>query len=396
MVAATGRPRWLMLPALMLGGASMGLFFAIAPVLAAIAQHFGGDHADVVAQVMLLIPSVGFMAGGWLSGGLLARLGLRRLALGSAALYGVMGGLGLVVNDPWSLLVSRLLVGFTASCLVTACVALTAELYSADARARLIGYEVAAGGFAAVIGVFVAGLVGTEFGWRAPFSIFLVFGALAVLLLGLTFPSDLAVKPVPGARPQGSLRAVWPIYAIAVPTSTILVLGPSQVPFVLAGDGISDPAIQSVVISMGAISTILMSIAYGSVQARIGRPNCLTLGLVAATAALAFLGFGHSPAAIGSGSALIGVAAGFFSPYVREMAIIRAPLDLRARVIGQLSAATSAGSILAPFLVAPLRSAFGLHGAMLVLAAAAGAATACGASLRDGKALAAGGLNADT
>jgi MFS family permease len=373
-----------MLPALMLGGASMGLFFAISPVLAAMAQHFSGRQADLIAQVVLLIPSIGFMAGGWLSGGLLGQLGLRRLALGSAILYGVMGGLGLIIDDPWSLLISRLLVGFASACLVTACIALTAELYSADARARLIGYEVAAGGLASVIGLFVAGLAATAFGWRAPFSIFPVFGAVAVVLLGPTFPSQLAANPEPGARAQGSLRAVWPVYAIAVPTSAILVLGPSQIPFVLAGDGIRDPTVQSLVISMGAISTILMSIAYGFVQARIGRSNCLTMGLAAATAALAVVGFARTPTAIGSGAALIGVAAGLFSPYVREMAVIRAPAELRARAIGQLSVATSVGSILAPFLVAPLRSAFGLHGAMLFLAAAVGqaAAVACAVNIR--------------
>jgi len=364
----------------MLGGASMGLFFAISPVLAKIAAHFGAQHfaegarADILAQTLLLIPSVGFMAGGWLSGPLMGRLGLRRLAIWAAALYGLAGGMGLVVGDPWSLLAGRLLVGFGSACIVTACIALTAELYAAHGRARLIGYEVAAGGLALVGGLAVAGAAATAFGWRAPFAIFLVFGALAVLLIRLCFPADLAIKAKTGARVEGSLRAVWPIYAIAAPTSTILVLGPSQIPFVLAGEGFSDPATQSAVIAMGSVSTILMSTAYGYVQARIGRPNALAAGLVAATAALTILGFAHNAVAIGAGAALIGVAAGLFSPYVREMTVIRAPAALRARAVGQLSAATSIGSVVAPFLVAPLRSAFGLHGAMLVLGTAAGVA----------------------
>ena len=372
-------PRWLVLPALMLGGASMGLFFSISPVLAEIAEHFAprfanGGRADLIAQTMLLIPSVGFMLGGWSSGPLIAKLGLRRLATLAAVGYGIMGGLGLVVDDPWSLLAGRLLLGFGSAALVTACIALTAELYTADGRARLIGYEVAAGGLALVGGLFVAGAAATEFGWRGPFALFPGFGLLAATLVLLCFPPELAAKPPAAAEARGSLRAVWPIYAIAAPTSTILVLGPSQIPFVLAGDGFADPAIQSAVMAVGSVSTIVMSTAYGTVQARIGRPNTLAAGLVAATAALIVVGLGHDPVASGAGAGLIGVAAGFFSHYVREMTVIRAPPALRARAIGQLSAATSIGSVLAPFLVAPLRTSFGLHGAMLALAAAAGLA----------------------
>jgi MFS family permease len=353
------------------------LVLAIQPVMSTIATSFGGGaHGQLIAQLLETTSGIGIMVGAPVTGWIAERwIGRRNLLFAALALYGVAGSTCMFIDTPWILLTLRLFQGVGSSGIAVSTYALVSERFTGAARSRVLGYQ---GAFISAMGIValpVAGHIAEGFGgWHAPFSLFL--GALIVLAIAIPTVQPSTVPPGKASDSQrGSLKGLLPLFAIVTPVYFLGNMVILHISFVLAGDGIARPSVQSYIMLASSVLYMLGAFLYGRVVVRLGyRWTFFAILALMSVSALA-IGFSHSIAVTSVGVGLSGLASGFLIPLLTNLVLNRAPADARSRALGFLYTANYIGNFLNPLVMTPLRREIGNHEAFILIGAlwAAGA-----------------------
>ncbi|MDB5977813.1 MAG: transporter [Nevskia sp.] len=347
------------------------LFCAVAPVLPALAEHFGGGTGGAFsAQMVMAVSTLGIIAGASPAGWLVERRGGRTVLLASLALYTLSGTAALYVDGRGALLASRFVLGLATGGLITASVVLIGQHFDAAARARFLGYANAAGAVAGVSGGVLAGVIGSVGGWRAPFAL---YGLGLVLLLSGLAAARVKPGPGPGAEPAASkggssgILALWPIYLTILCAYVVVFMTTTQVSFLLAANGTSSPAVVGLVLSGASLLAAVGAWLYGRVAARLGRGRLLALALFLLGAGCAVMGLWTQPTMTFAGCCLTGLGGGLLNVYFPVLLMDLAPLPVRARALGLLYTVQFFGDFINPFVIYPLRQSFGIEGAFVAI-----------------------------
>src|ERR1019366_2757522 len=127
---------------------------------------------------------------------------------------------------------------------------------------------IAASGF---VMVQAAGQVAEVGGWRAPFGLYLIsFVVLGLAMAAIDANPKRHVERQGAAVPDSSLLALWPSYLMAVLLYMVGWMVCLQLSFLLAGDGISSPAVQSRIVAASTVMHFVGGLLYGWVAARLG------------------------------------------------------------------------------------------------------------------------------
>lgn len=372
--------------AVILAGVSLNMLLmtALSPVLSTITAHFGGgDGSALKAQTIVTVSGIGIILGGFVAGWVVERVGLRGLLLLALAIYGVTGSAGLFIENTPALLGLRLLQGVGSAGIAASTFAMIGARFEGARRSRLLGYQgsfVAASGFVTLL---LAGELAKWGGWRAPFALYL----LAFVMLGLALFASLPAKPKPVARAaQGGalplLRVMWPIYLMLVPLYAAAYMFFLQLSFILAGDGIANPAVQGRIMTVITAMNFVQGLFYGRLVERIGRKwmFCLILGMMAASNLA--IGLSHDITATVIACGLAGLGGGALVPFITNLVLSRAPADQSGRAIGFQYMAMYIGDFLNPFIVTPMRRVIGNHEAFAVIGLLLAAAAVAQAVIR--------------
>ncbi|MDB5394948.1 MAG: transporter [Rhodospirillales bacterium] len=349
---------------------NMLLISAISPVLPTIAAHFGaGDGAALKAQMIITFSGVGIMVGGPIAGWLGDRIGLRRMLLLSLAAYGLLGSAGLYLESATVLLASRFLQGMATAGIGAASVAMLGNSFSGGARSRLLGYQHALLAVAGAITLLVAGEVAKLGGWRAPFALYLTSFLMIGVVLIARFPEGRKAAKQAGtaARPTIDLLPMWRTFLMIVALYVAAYMFFLQLPFVMAGDGITNPAVRSRVLTAITVMMVVGGTLYGHAMIGIGAKWTLVaiLGLMGAACLLVGVSHGVVMSAVACG--LAGLGGGGLGAYVADMVLWQAPVELRGRATGFLYMSMYVGDFMNPWIVTPMRGAIGNHEAFAVV-----------------------------
>ncbi len=353
------------------GGWWMALIFtAIAPILSAMGGALGGEKNGYwIGQLTMTIPDIGIIVGGPLVGLLIERYSARMVLFASFALYAVAGSAGMIVDDGFSMLSTRLLVGFSGAGIATATTALIGNRFEGQTRVKALGYWSAFGALGGVLSVMAAGQVAAiGGGWHAPFSLYgLAAIPLIVAFFVLPARSRDSVKPEKEQAP--SIWHLWPLYAGMIPIYVAVFMTGVQLSFLLGADRIDDPVTQSWVIGAASAGSFMGAFSFAYLQPRIGsRGTMLTfIGLMALGNLL--MPLTANPILMGLGGAMNGAGGGMANPFFAAILIERAPIAARGRAIGLLYTTQFFGEFMNPFVVTPLASLLGIHGAFLAVSA---------------------------
>jgi len=361
----------LLFATMMLGHFAQGLTFtAFAPALPQLAHYFGGgSHGELVAQLTLTISALGMMVGALASGWIVDRLGYRVVLLGALLCYGALGSGGLVLQSAAGLLGSRFGVGFAGACLVTTCVSLIAARYEGHRRARVLGISGAMASGISLVAMLIGGSLARYGGWRLPFiqyPIFAVAGLLVVLGAPRVPPLHRGQKRA--AAGKGFFSRLWPMYTLATVLAAVMFMGSTQFSFMLAQDGVNDPALRSVIMSTITLVAVLVSLVYGSIQGRLGLLGAMVLGMLTMSAALLVIDLTSSPLMAAGAAVLMGVFVGITLPFMHHFVTEHANLEERSRAIGVLNAFNFLGGFANPLVFVPLARTFGLRAVFLMAA----------------------------
>jgi predicted MFS family arabinose efflux permease len=289
------------------------------------------------------------------------------------SVFGVAGSAGLYLDSAVGLLVTRFILGLATSGIVTAMITMIGQHYSPAARARILGYQSSSGALAGVITIKLAGWLGEYGGWRAPFALYLL--ALPVLALGIAYlPAGnreraprVVTKPEPGAA--SGLFALWPIYLTIIPMFIAVYMPNIQVSFLLRDDGVVSPSAQSNVILAGAFAVAVAAPFYGPAKRILGTAPILILCFLLQGVGIAVMGVTHGAAWTALGCFVLGLGTGIANPLISDLIVGRTRPALRSKAIGVSYTARYGGDFLNPWIMRPLASVIGLHGAFALVGA---------------------------
>jgi len=344
------------------------VFMAIGPVLSTMAGSLtGGLPGDWVAQLTMTMPDIGIILGGPLAGWLIEKFGLRFVAISAFVLFGFSGSAGYFIDDGRWMLATRLILGFAGAGITTSTTALIASRFSGYARAKAFGYWSAVGALGGIIAALAAGRVASVAGWHAVFGLYaLVFISAVAATLSLPNARN-AVHAVRSA--SASLVHLWPVFLVMLPIYVATVMSGIQISFLLQADGIMDPLGQSWVIATAATGSMVGAWSFGRMQEMLGSKwtfMCFT-GLLGV--ANFIMPASNVAWIIAVGAGLNGMGGGMANPYFSTLLVERTPLQAHGRVIGLYVTTMFTGSFLNPFLIMPLKTSVGIHGAFIVVGA---------------------------
>ena len=332
------------------------VFTALPPALPAIAAHFGGgDSGALTAQMVMTMPSIGLMLGGFLSGWFVDRLGARTTLIGALIAVAVTGSAGMYVDGAPVLLASRLALGFAAVTVGTATGYLIGVFVDPAKRLRVLGYRNAFGSFFGLIGAYSAGPV-TEFvGWRSSFAIYLIVALLVLVVALAVIPSTPPQSMKGTARePKGSLLSLMPVlpfYLLVVPFSVLTMINGAQLSFLMSADGVTSAVTQSWIIGLGSVFSATASLVYSPVRAKLGSFGTFALIPMCLGGGTLIVGLTDNLWIQAIGSSVTGFGCGVLIPYFYNIVYERAPRESLGRGIGFMFSAIFFGDFLNPMVL---------------------------------------------
>ena len=182
-----------LLPALLLlltvfGPISMDLYLPALPALTV-----GLDVATSVAQLTVTACLIGLAAGQLIAGPLSDRFGRRSILLVGIVAYIVTSALCAFSPTVELLIVARLVQGLAGGVGIVIAQAAGRDIYSGGALIRFYGRLTVIGGFAAIVGPLLGGLLNTITDWRGLFVFLAIIGAGILVTTLLVFTETLPV-----------------------------------------------------------------------------------------------------------------------------------------------------------------------------------------------------------
>ncbi|HLG86666.1 MAG TPA: MFS transporter [Alphaproteobacteria bacterium] len=344
---------------------------AFTPVLSTVANHFGnGGGSQLTAQSIATMASVGVMVGGPIVGILAEWIGSRRTLYVALAVYAIAGSAGLYIEGIVPLLASRLVQGVGSAGISIATAAMIGDRFEGSARSRFLGYQGAFLAAAGFISLLASGQIAESIGWRAPFALFLTALPMLALAVMSLDGSGTAEPIVRAAGGFAQILPLWPIYLAVVIIYTAGYMIYLQLSFVLAGDHVTSPALQSRIFSASTVMHFAGGLLYGRALERLGQRWMLFLILLCMAGSDFIIGFTASVPLIVIACGLSGLGGGNMVIYVINLILNRAPAEARGQALGLMVTAMYIGDFLNPWVATPLRLAIGNHNAFLAVGAA--------------------------
>lgn len=346
-------------------------FVMLAAVLPQIAAYFGGGRAgELIAQQMAVFPFLGLTIGGFLSGPVIARGGLRRTAIAAALFYALSGAVPLITSTAAPMLAASFVLGLSASLLTSAISGVTGEVHSGDRLAKVVSYQVALAIFAGATLGFVAALAAQTWGWRAAFAGYVAAGLVILLLAIAGLPDARARQADATGGARAVLRRAWPVYLLAFLAFVVITLAPTYLPFYMEAKGIASAATRSALLTVSTGASFFGSLLFSQIQGRVSSRALRVAAIVLLVGAyILYASWDGSVAVMVMAMALAGFGGGMIIPALFAAALDRAP-HAGAQSVGFLNVAIFGGSFLTPYLLSVPREALGMQGMLWAVGAA--------------------------
>tara|TARA_R110000772_G_scaffold207017_5_gene317599 strand:+ start:5101 stop:6294 length:1194 start_codon:yes stop_codon:yes gene_type:complete len=364
----------------------------IAPALPGIEGHFSqSPHAPLLARLVLTAPALAIAIMAPIVGIMIDRTGRRGLLLFATFIFGVVGMSGLLLNDIYALIGSRIILGFTVAATMTICAALIGDYYAGEDRARLFGIQTAVQGIAGLVFTVLGGML-AEIDWRTTFALytfaFLIFPGVYKFLPepernvplqknDEQKPSD----PVDGWTSQGvvpkerqkhreiSARNIMlGLFVVAFFNSACFFLLPTQIPFLLRQLGERSPTMAGLAIGITTISMTISSLSYGKIRRNFDGGQIFIFALWVMASGFVIVGLANHAVFVFVGTAIIGCGMGMFTPNLILAIMATATEKNRGRVASGMTSSLFLGQFISPIIIHPLLTAVGTSYAFISVA----------------------------
>lgn len=335
----------------------------IAPVLPSMQQAFSDQpHAEMLTLVILVIPGLMIALFGPLMGSVVDVIGRKRLYLISIAVYAVAGMLPFFLNDLYSILATRVIVGIAEAAITTISTALTADYFKGKEREKWLTVQLGSASIVAVVMFALGGVLGGfSAGWRTPF---IVYGCavffLPIIAIFVWEPEEVETSRsrATTSRLPFPWREIGHICAMALFTAVMYFVITIQISFLLTAKGVTTPAIIGLGSAIANAGVPFGAFVFHRLSGwPINRLLVISFAVIAAgfyivstVADTNVLIFGAFVACFGGGIVM---------PLMLNWIMVRLPFAQRGRGAGGYMAAFFLGNFLSPLIVTALSSKTG-------------------------------------
>lgn len=350
----------------------------LAPILPALLAEFSQvPNFEYWVPMILTVPAlcvalfspVAGMLGDW--------FGRRRLLLWAFVGYAIVGIAPVFLTDLTAIIASRVLVGITEALIMVLTTTMIGDYFEGERRDKWLAGQTAFASMSALVFFNLGGQLG-NFGWRAPFWVYL--SALAMLALVLRFTWEPAEKDSHDEAEAAPHHASWAgfpwgrmagIIAITIYGSVLFYTVQIQAPIGLTLLGIKDPGETGFLTSIASIGVPMGTYVFSRIgRLPVARLLLIEFGLL--TAGFALMSSAASPLPFLVGCFINQLGAGMLLPTLLVWAMNGLPFEVRGRGAGLWTGAFSVGQFLCPVVVTLSSKQFGgLLAAFGVLSAAA-------------------------
>lgn len=296
---------------------------------------------------IIVAPAIGFLAD---------RYGRREVLLPCLVLFALAGGLVLVAQEFWQVVVLRVLQGSGSAGLINLAVVIIGDHWDGNDRATLIGRNAAVLTVALAVFPLVGGGLTDLFGWRAPFAVYPV-----ALITAVAVARGLPRTPRTDGSLMAQLRTASPYLRspeyVSIISATVVV-------FALIFGGLltllpvhAEEAFglgaswRGVLLGVPAIGSTTAAFSLGRLTARLGRRRLLLTASGLFGVALVTMGLTPILPLLLVGAVLFGLGEGASIPSLQDMAAGSGPAEVRGALVATQVGGARLGQTIGPALV---------------------------------------------
>ena len=375
--------------------AVMGIAVLV-PVIPQLMVHFQDvpNYQYLIQGGVLTMPSLCVTVFSPLAGWLADRFGRRRILIASMVVYGALGIAPVVLDNLWAIVGSRVGVGLCEAVVMTVSTTLISDYFKGHAREQWLASQTAVASLSSLALIAVGGLLGSVYGWRGPFGVYLFSVLLALAIWRFTWEPPAETAAPTATAPDG---VVFPwarmtgICAITLFASVMFYTIQTQSSLALNALGVRDPARLGLFTALASLGVPLGTFVFRTL-ARV--PIALLLSIEFAIIGVGFALMGHAanPQHFVLAAALNQLGCGMILPTLLTWATRGLAFEIRGRGNGAWQATFAVGQFLSGVTVTFLgEHVGGLLPAFMALGVAnfAAALLAAGGQLRRRSGLAA-------
>jgi predicted MFS family arabinose efflux permease len=231
--------------------AVMGIIVLV-PVVPQMMAHYSNipNHEYLLLGGVLTMPALGLALFSPLVGWIVDRLGRKRVLIAAMFAYAALGAAPIFMDNLFAIIGTRVGVGLCEAGIMTASTTLLCDYFTGEAREKWLGAQTAVASLSSIVLVFVGGALGSLYGWRGPFGVYLSGLIFVTVIIRLVWEptrdvvarsAAIGVARIPSEPSSFSwARLIW-ICAITILASIMFYLTPTQSGIALTSLGVTDP-----------------------------------------------------------------------------------------------------------------------------------------------------------
>lgn len=318
-------------------------------------------------------------------GRILDRVGERRTYLTGLVIVALSSFATAFATSYWQLLIFRGLGGLGSTMFTVSAMGLIVRLAPVTERGRISGLYATTFLLGGILGPVLGGLL-AGLGLRAPFVIYgvAILIAAAVVYLRIS-PEVLGDRSQRAAQPRMEFKEAWAFgpYRAAMVSAfangwTSFGIRVALIPLLASAVFGAGPALSGIALTVFAAGSALALTFTGRLTDQIGRKPLVVTGLLVAGAMTAVIGLTENVAVFAVAAFLAGAGSGTLNPGLQAtVADVIGPHRSGGQVLSRFQMSMDAGQIAGPILAGAIVDgagfgwAFGISGALLIVAAAA-------------------------
>jgi MFS family permease len=355
--------------------AVMGIAVLV-PIVPQMMEHFSSvpGYRYLIQGGVLTMPALCVTLFSPVAGWLADRIGRRDLLITSMIAYALLGIAPLALDNLYAIIASRVGVGLCEALVMTVSTTLIGDYFKDRARERWLASQTAVASISSLALIPLGGLLGSAYGWRGPFGVYLFSLVLAVCIWLFTWepraPDPAANEHTgPGHAPLPWTR-LGGICGITLFASVMFYTIQTQSSLALNVLGVDSPARIGVLTMMASLGVPVGTFVFRALtRLRIG--VLLALEFLIIGVGFALMGKATSAPAFVAAAALNQLGCGMVLPTLLTWATRGLAFEVRGRGTGIWQATFSVGQFLSAVVITSLAdSAGGLLPAFIMLGAA--------------------------
>lgn len=322
-----------------------------------IQMHFQETpYAGLLSKLILTLPALMIALLAPFAGRIVDKYGRKKPLILSLILYALAGTSGFFLDNLFTILAGRAILGVAVAGLMTVNTTLIGDYFEGTERSHFMGIQSAFMSFGGVVFVTAGGLL-ADISWRAPFLIYSFSLLILALAVKYIYEPTILVKTAGEeeiSKPPQRMTEYLIVYLVAFLGMLFFYVIPTQAPFLLHQTGQLSNTQIGYSVSAAILAGAITSLQYGRIKQNLNFHQIYSITFALMGAGYFAIMFVNGYWFIMAGLVVAGFGTGLLMPNTNLWLITLAPAERRGRMVGYLNMAVYTGQFLSPILLYPL------------------------------------------